>query len=322
MAKDFVKSIFKFYRLNQKIIFGGLGIALLLIVLMVGNTLYSNYKIQNSAETVIAEAEVVQPTLEPEIEKIDISQLDTSRATIAAQIATSGAMTTTPKIASPRPSPTTIPTPQPTPRLTPSPTPSPKISPMVSPKPSATPVAALKASPSPKASPVVTPTPTPSLKSTPAPVVKTESETKTNTDTKSYTVQPGDTLWDIAEKQVGSGYKYTEIAKLNKLKSAHHIEVGQKLQLAQKSTTADTKQDASTFIQEQTPKGGTVTETDSDTNTYTVKSGDTLWDIAGSKLGNPYRWVELYNANKTVVGNNPHLIYPGANLHLPNPPAK
>ena len=30
-----------------------------------------------------------------------------------------------------------------------------------------------------------------------------------------YIIQPGDTLWDLAEKHYGSGFKYTEIIKNN-----------------------------------------------------------------------------------------------------------
>jgi nucleoid-associated protein YgaU len=30
---------------------------------------------------------------------------------------------------------------------------------------------------------------------------------------------------------------------------------------------------------------------------YTVKPGDTLWDIAGKELGNPFRWPELFKHN-------------------------
>lgn len=32
---------------------------------------------------------------------------------------------------------------------------------------------------------------------------------------KTYTVKSGDTLWDIAEKEYGSGFKYPEIIKKN-----------------------------------------------------------------------------------------------------------
>ena len=45
-----------------------------------------------------------------------------------------------------------------------------------------------------------------------------------------YTVKKGDTLWDIAKKYLGSGARYTEIVKLNGLKTSV-INVGQKLKI-------------------------------------------------------------------------------------------
>ena len=48
-----------------------------------------------------------------------------------------------------------------------------------------------------------------------------------------YTVVKGDTLWGIAKKLLGSGYRYTAIVKLNGLKSSV-IYSGQKLKIPQK----------------------------------------------------------------------------------------
>jgi nucleoid-associated protein YgaU len=48
---------------------------------------------------------------------------------------------------------------------------------------------------------------------------------------------------------------------------------------------------------------------------YTVKSGDTLWDISSVFLTTPWRWPELWGMNKEQV-RNPHLIYPGQTLKL------
>jgi nucleoid-associated protein YgaU len=53
------------------------------------------------------------------------------------------------------------------------------------------------------------------------------------------------------------------------------------------------------------------------TRTYTVKSGDTLSDIAQSEMGDAKRWPELYEANKDAVGKNPDMIHPGLELKIP-----
>ncbi|MCX7513233.1 LysM peptidoglycan-binding domain-containing protein [Frateuria hangzhouensis] len=49
-------------------------------------------------------------------------------------------------------------------------------------------------------------------------------------------------------------------------------------------------------------------------DTYTVRSGDTLWDISAKFLSKPWLWPEIWQANPQV--RNPHLIYPGDVLNL------
>jgi len=56
-------------------------------------------------------------------------------------------------------------------------------------------------------------------------------------------------------------------------------------------------------------------------NSYTVKSGDTLWEIAEGTYGNGFQWTKILEANKSSVGFLPNgsqaLIVPGQVLVIP-----
>ena len=79
----------------------------------------------------------------------------------------------------------------------------------------------------PSATPSVTVTPT-TIQQPKETVVKTVPTTKGGETTSkgTYTVVKGDTLWSIAEKTYGTGYKWAEIARANKLANPNLIHTG------------------------------------------------------------------------------------------------
>jgi hypothetical protein len=44
-------------------------------------------------------------------------------------------------------------------------------------------------------------------------------------------------------------------------------------------------------------------------DTYTIRPGDTLWDLSGRYLNNPWYWPKIWSYNPDI--ENPHWIYPG-----------
>lgn len=107
------------------------------------------------------------------------------------------------------------------------------------------------------------------------------AETNTsNSNDVVYTVVKGDTLSGIASKY---GTTYQKLAEYNGISNPNLILVGQKIKIPNSNSS-------------------------SSSITYVVKSGDTLSGIA-SKYG--MNWKDLYNKNKSVIGNNPNLIKPG-----------
>lgn len=126
--------------------------------------------------------------------------------------------------------------------------------------------------------------------------------------TVTWTVQPRETLWGIAERALGDGRRFQEIADLNRgrlqpdgatFESPHVIRPGWVLQLP---------------IAEPLPPVGPE---------HIVVPGESLSAVAEARLGDLDRWPELWELNRGRVQpdggalSGPDLIEPGWTLRLP-----
>lgn len=119
----------------------------------------------------------------------------------------------------------------------------------------------------------------------------------------------GDTLWGLAEKHLGDGFRWQEIADLNQgrvmadgrvFTNPRHIESGWELRLP-----ADTSN---------LPAHSTPGDSEGE---HLVVADESLSTIAREMTGDPDNWPALYEANRDVVGSDPDLIYPGQVLDVP-----
>ncbi|MGE5041769.1 MAG: LysM peptidoglycan-binding domain-containing protein [Candidatus Levyibacteriota bacterium] len=159
-------------------------------------------------------------------------------------------------------------------------------------------------------------------------------ETKDNV----YTVAEGDTLWSIAETKYNDGFKWTEIAQANNLQDPGNIEKGTKLiipvlaeaeptpapTIALETTPVPEGQTISNQLQQGQPQETVAAaETPAPTvpvadkiagNSYTVKTGDDLWNIAERAYGDGYKWVDIARANNLA---DPDMIFNDNVLTIP-----
>lgn len=83
-------------------------------------------------------------------------------------------------------------------------------------------------------------------------------------------------------------------------------------EIAVRQVEVNTTTETATVQTEEPRVDNTVTP-----KTYTVKSGDCLWNIAKELYGNGADYTKIYEANKDVIGGNPNLIYPGQTFTIP-----
>lgn len=123
----------------------------------------------------------------------------------------------------------------------------------------------------------------------------------------SYTVKTGDDLWNIAQKEYGSGYNWVDIANANNLTMPNILFVGTKLTLPKVAPKlATTPSQASNM---------TIAGPKISGSTYTIQHGDNLWNIAVRAYNDGYQWTKIAKANNLT--QNPGLIHSGNTIKIP-----
>jgi LysM repeat protein len=112
-----------------------------------------------------------------------------------------------------------------------------------------------------------------------------------STNLRSVIVERGDSLWKLAQRNLGRGYLWRALLAVNPhLRDANHIETGSRIFLpASASSRAST--------------------------TLSVQSGDSLSRIARARFGHASSWSCIARANPSI--SDPNLIFPGQILALP-----
>jgi nucleoid-associated protein YgaU len=160
--------------------------------------------------------------------------------------------------------------------------------------------------PQPKAEAAVTATPLPDAAPLAAEPSTSEltthhvAPTKREPTTERYTVKRGDSLWKIAEEQLGDGTRYVELVDINE-------------------AVLNGRPD---FLLPGTVLKVPVAETAPEGD-YVVQPGDTLAEIAENELGDADAYPSIFEASKDTVQANgarlsdPDLILPGWRLTIP-----
>lgn len=140
-----------------------------------------------------------------------------------------------------------------------------------------------------------------------------DQSTEPKPDHTIVTVQRGETLWEIAEKHLGNGERWNDIAAANE---------GRNMTDGRTFHASDVIRPGWELIIPGTRADQSTASTNPAETDYTVKKGDTFTQIARDHVGDANAWPALYEASKKldqpVPLTDPDRIYPGQKIDLPN----
>ncbi len=143
---------------------------------------------------------------------------------------------------------------------------------------------------------------------------ESQNQKLTTPSQQTYVVVKGDSLSKIAEKYYGDKMQWKLLAAENQISDPDQIDIGDQLTIPNLE-----KQTSSIATQQLNERESSRAE--SSPKTYTVTSGDTLWEISQHFYsGDGYQWYKIRDANSTKVGllaSGRPLITPGTILTIP-----
>jgi nucleoid-associated protein YgaU len=156
------------------------------------------------------------------------------------------------------------------------------------------------------------------------------SSASTPASRTSYTVRatrPAESLWGIAERELGDGEQWREIAALNEgrtmsdgqvFKSNSFLQPGWQLEMPDTAT-------ASGDVRTQLGDGAPASVAENSEHVVTVHSGDYLSKIAEEELGDGDKWPALFEASRgkpqpdgLPAISDPDVIYAGQQVTVPS----
>jgi len=134
---------------------------------------------------------------------------------------------------------------------------------------------------------------------------------------QTHTVEKGDVLWDLAKRYYGDGRRWKKIYEANRevLPSSSNLPVGVVLVIPPAEARASATSAPESVTEAPTPPSPPETAT----VTYTVKSRDTLYNIAAKQYGDGSLWRTIYEANRDKIPS-PDRLAVGTVLVIPPAP--
>ena len=121
-----------------------------------------------------------------------------------------------------------------------------------------------------------------------------------------HTIASGETFSLLAARLYGDEKYWVAIAQANPLIDPERLRVGQEIRLPSPDEVAGSAAPAASDL----PGGRT---------TYTVKSGDSLSEIAQQFYGKAAQWRRIHEANRSLIGSDPADLRVGMKLVIPPP---